>query len=303
MSFPGRGSGTAIGDDGLEQGLLSSHDNKEMSCETGISKTLPINIELSDLSLEFVHRSPLTFRTLSRVNILSKVNARMESGQLTAIMGVSGSGKTSLLDTLASRLTKAGTPVVDGKVYLNAQLQDDIAQLSNFTAYVTQQDELPAELTVEEALTFAARVKIPEAYASAERCTVIVNKLVSDLGLEDCVTNRIGGGWEGAERISGGERRRVSIALQLMGNPSVLLLDEPSSGLDSSSADRIIRFLSRLATTQNRTVICSIHQPSAKIFSLFNRLLLLSKGNNNGGRWQGRCGPWFDAAVAATAAC
>ncbi|GAB5356383.1 hypothetical protein AAMO2058_000285700 [Amorphochlora amoebiformis] len=237
----------------------------------------PVDVKVQDLSLEFFHRSPLTFQVLSRVQILQNVSARIYSGQLTAVMGASGSGKTSFLDVLASRATRTGTPIVTGSVWLNEEEAPDVSAIAPWAAYVTQEDELPPELTVHEALSFAARIKLPEA-RDPTKCLEIVEKLIQDLGLQDCVQNRIGAVSGSSERISGGERRRVSIALQLMSNPSILLLDEPSSGLDSTSAHKIITYLHRLAKTKKKTVLCSIHQPSAKTFALFDRLLLLSKG-------------------------
>ncbi len=259
--------------------MISAEQKSGLVQETGrIQAPRRVNIELRDLCVELCHRSPLTLRRVSSTRVLDSVNANFFSGEMTAVMGASGSGKTSLLDALAGRATKGGKPEISGEVLINGDSVDPAA-VSQYAAYVTQTDRLCPELSVRETLVFAASLHVSRAdQASA------VRSLTLDLGLDMCASTRVGGGAgrsgaTGNEAgISGGERRRLTIALQLLRDPPLLLLDEPTSGLDSTSADRTVRLLRRLAQEQGRTIVCSTHQPSAKSFAAFDRVLLLSRG-------------------------
>ncbi|KAB2621516.1 ABC transporter G family member 11-like [Pyrus ussuriensis x Pyrus communis] len=164
-----------------------------------------------------------------------------EPGTFTALMGPSGSGKSTLLDALSSRL----------------------AANAFFLAYVTQDDNLIGTLTVRETISYSARLMLPDKMAWSE------------MGLQDCADTVIGN-WH-LRGISGGEKRRLSIALEILTRPRLLFLDEPTSGLDSASAFFVTQTLRALAR-DGRTVIASIHQPSSEVFELFDQLYLLSSG-------------------------
>lgn len=201
--------------------------------------------------------------------VLDNVSGRVEPGQMMAILGPSGAGKTTLVEILAGK-QKVGH--VSGSVSTPSA-----SQYEPRIAFVPQQDVLPATLSVREALTFAANLRMPESvpkHTKAER----VEKIVQQLGLERVADTRIGSG----ERrgVSGGEMRRVSIGLELVGRPDVLILDEPTSGLDSVSAQRVASVLWEVAhDAENPTaVLCSIHQPSSKLYHTFDQLLVLSHG-------------------------
>nr|CAD1840840.1 unnamed protein product [Ananas comosus var. bracteatus] len=141
-------------------------------------------------------------------------------------------------------------------------------------AYVTQDDNLIGTLTVRETISYSAQLRLPDKMAREEK-RALVEGTISEMGLQDCADTVIGN-WH-LRGISGGEKRRVSIALEILMRPRLLFLDEPTSGLDSASAFFVIQTLRSLAR-DGRTVIASIHQPSSEVFELFDYLYLLSGG-------------------------
>ncbi|KAF6070306.1 ABC transporter family protein [Candida albicans] len=148
-------------------------------------------------------------------------------------------------------------------------------QLSKISAYVTQHDSsLIEQLTVRETLYYQAKLRLP--LDQHKFIPTIINKLIRQTGLVDCADTLIGS--EYVKGISGGEKRRVSIAIQLLSKPKVLFLDEPTSGLDSSTAETILTLLGELAKENNTTIILTIHQPSEQLFYKFGSLLLLGRG-------------------------
>lgn len=143
-----------------------------------------------------------------------------------------------------------------------------------FQAYVTQEDVLLGTLTVRETLTYSAHLRLPS-NMSKEEINNYVEGTIMELGLQDCADRMIGN-WH-LRGISGGEKKRLSIALEILTRPLLLFLDEPTSGLDSASAFFVIQTLRNIAR-DGRTVISSIHQPSSEVFALFDDLFLLSSG-------------------------
>lgn len=125
-----------------------------------------------------------------------------------------------------------------------------------------------------ESFVFAAKLRTS---LSDRRIYEKVDELVQRLGLKRCKDTMIGG--ITIKGISGGERKRTSIGYELITDPNLLLCDEPTSGLDSSTALRIVEMLKREARERNMTILCTIHQPSADIFTAFDRLLLLQEGH------------------------
>ncbi|KAJ8752972.1 hypothetical protein K2173_008707 [Erythroxylum novogranatense] len=196
------------------------------------------------------------------IYILKDVSLTAYPSQILAIVGPSGAGKSTLLDILASR-----TSPTRGSVLLNSSPINP-SSYRKLSAYVPQYDACLELLTVSETFTFAARLLNPKSTQVAS----IVNSLLNELRLTHLADARLGYG------LSGGERRRVSIGLSLLHDPAVLLLDEPTSGLDSKSALNVMQTLKSIATSRQRTVVLSIHQPSFKILSTIDSILLLSKG-------------------------
>ena len=128
-------------------------------------------------------------------------------------------------------------------------------------------------MTVRECLEFAAKLKLPGTYASK---IARVNLLISELKLHKCASTKIGGPL--VKGVSGGERKRTSIGVELITDPSLVFLDEPTTGLDSFTATSVMEILRNLAINENRTIISTIHQPNSDIYEMFDRLRLIARG-------------------------
>ncbi|XP_048733666.1 ATP-binding cassette sub-family G member 8-like [Ostrea edulis] len=202
--------------------------------------------------------------------VLQNVSFSVKSGQMLAILGTSGSGKTSLLDVLAGR-NDGGS--VEGEMFLNG-VSWTRQMVRSCSAYVRQDDRLLAHLTVKETLMFVAQLKLPSSFQK-EEIENRVDGVISELGLRHVWDTKIGN--EESRGVSGGERRRVSIGIQMLLDPSILFLDEPTSGLDSFTAHSLVETLSKMAQN-TRTVLMSIHQPRSDIFELFDLVMILSRG-------------------------
>ncbi|KAJ0976111.1 hypothetical protein J5N97_018076 [Dioscorea zingiberensis] len=191
-------------------------------------------------------------------------------GRIMAIMGPSGSGKSTLLDSLSGRL--GGNVVLTGKVLLNGKKR----RLDyGVVAYVTQENVLLGTLTVRETITYSAHLRLPTTMRK-NQVQATVERIIEEMGLQECADRPVGN-WH-LRGISGGEQKRLSIALEILTRPRLLFLDEPTSGLDSASAFFVIQTLRQMARDGNKTIISSIHQPSGEVFALFDDLYLLSGG-------------------------
>ncbi|XP_072051365.1 broad substrate specificity ATP-binding cassette transporter ABCG2-like isoform X2 [Amphiura filiformis] len=200
--------------------------------------------------------------------ILRDVNGFFSPG-MNAIMGPTGSGKSSLLDVLAARKDPKG---LRGMVLIDGQSQP--ADFKLISGYVVQDDVVMGTLTVRENLAFSAAVRLPRS-VSAEEKADRVDDVISELGLKSCADTKIGD--EFTRGVSGGERKRTNIGMELIIKPSILFLDEPTTGLDASTANAVMLLLSRLSQ-RGRCIIFSIHQPRYSIFRLFDKLHMLSQG-------------------------
>ena len=203
--------------------------------------------------------------------LVNNVSGSVSPGQLLAIIGPSGSGKTTTLELLAKKMRKGD---MKGEVYVNGDIQD-MKSMKFLSGFVDQEDILLGTLTVRETLMYSAMLRLPPSM-SYEAKKLRVQQTMDELDISSIADRLIG--VPGKRGISGGEKRRVTIAQELVTSPSILFLDEPTSGLDSHSAYLVVCTLSRLAKDFNRTVIFSIHQPRSNIFSLFDKLLVLSNG-------------------------
>ncbi|KAI4330485.1 hypothetical protein MLD38_028771 [Melastoma candidum] len=202
--------------------------------------------------------------------ILEGLTGFAEPGSVLAIMGPSGSGKSTLLDGLAGRLS-SGTSH-KGRIMVNGRQQ----RLSfGVSAYVTQDDTLMTTLTVREAVNYSAQLQLPDSMSISEK-RERAEATIREMGLQDAMDTRIGG-WS-SKGLSGGQKRRVSICIEILTHPKLLFLDEPTSGLDSAASYHVMSRIVRLAQRNARTVIASIHQPSSEVFDLFHHLCLLSSG-------------------------
>eukprot|EP00928_Gymnodinium_smaydae_P020603 TRINITY_DN17965_c0_g1_i2.p1 TRINITY_DN17965_c0_g1~~TRINITY_DN17965_c0_g1_i2.p1 ORF type:complete len:620 (-),score=102.45 TRINITY_DN17965_c0_g1_i2:97-1956(-) len=213
-------------------------------------------------------------RRVAPRKVLAGVDCVFPPGRLSAIMGASGSGKTSLL-TLLRGLSAPGSSIA-GEVLCNGHAVD--ADLMRSVASVVPQEDvyLPA-LTPREMLRFAAELRLPAGTTSAEH-EARAASVVAHLRLEACADTPIGDERAGLRGISGGERRRLSVGLAVIGGlPQALFCDEITSGLDSCSAASMVGLLKDMAA-RGVTVVCAIHQPSFSVFKEFDYLLLLEAG-------------------------
>lgn len=140
---------------------------------------------------------------------------------------------------------------------------------------MTQDDTLMTTLTVREAVYYSAQLQLPDTMPKSEK-KERAETTIRDMGLQDAMDTRIGG-W-GNKGISGGQKRRVSICIEILTRPKLLFLDEPTSGLDSAASYYVMRRIAGLDQRDGRTIITSIHQPSNEVFQLFDNLCLLSSG-------------------------
>lgn len=202
--------------------------------------------------------------------LLDGVTGAFKAGRLTAIMGASGAGKTTLLSVLAGN---SGAGVLEGRITVNGQEcpPNDLREMSGF---VFQEDVLLPFMKVREAIAMSAHLRLPESVHRRERIDRIEDT-INALRLNDAKSTIVGSALR--KGISGGERKRTAIGMELVTNPSILFLDEPTTGLDTYTAFMVIKVLSDLAHA-GRTVVATIHQPSTEIFNLFDDLVLLSRG-------------------------
>ncbi|KAI9337277.1 P-loop containing nucleoside triphosphate hydrolase protein [Obelidium mucronatum] len=202
-------------------------------------------------------------------SILAGLSGSVAPGQVLAVMGPSGAGKSTFLDVIAGRKGNAGT--MHGKVMLNGTERP----MKKYSSYVTQDDSLIGCFTVRETVRWAVELNLPT-YGKKER-EEKVNELLAQFGLMKCADHVVGDAI--LRGISGGEKRRLSIAIQLVKEPKVIFLDEPTSGLDSAASFKVMEAIKDLAKRRNCTVVCSIHQPSPSTYSLFDKVLFLARGN------------------------
>ncbi|KAJ4848858.1 hypothetical protein Tsubulata_040226 [Turnera subulata] len=206
-----------------------------------------------------------SFRAHSSRKLLNLLNGCALTHRIMAIMGPSGSGKSTLLDALAGRLSP--NVLMTGKISSGG---------CKNTSYTTQEDFLLGTLTVRETLRYSAHLRLPSTMATGE-IDEVVEDTMREMGLQECADSKVGN-WH-LRGISGGEKRRLSISLQILTHPHVMFLDEPTTGLDSASAFFVIQALKNIAL-DGRIVVCSIHQPSSYTFELLDDLCLLSRGES-----------------------
>ncbi|KAI3404568.2 ADP1 [Candida oxycetoniae] len=249
-----------------ESALFKKSGNGYESLPTDAS-VMNQNFEPATLSFENIS---YTVGENNRVlnNAFGLVNPR----ECLAIMGGSGAGKTTLLDILAGK-NKDGK--IAGSIYVNGNVVDP-KYYKEIVGFVDQEDHLIPTLTVYETVLNSALLRLPRSMTFEQKQTRVVEVLneLRILGIKDRV---IGSNFK--RGISGGEKRRVSIACELVTSPSILFLDEPTSGLDSYNARNVVECLVKLSRDYDRTIVFTIHQPRSNIVSLFDKLLLLSDGD------------------------
>ncbi|XP_045474983.1 protein scarlet [Harmonia axyridis] len=203
--------------------------------------------------------------------IINGVNGAVKSGSLVALMGASGSGKSTLMMALAHR--NSGDITVEGDILVNGR------QLGDYMKYISgcmyQEDIFVGSLTVWEHMNIMSHLKLDRRFSSQDR-QLRIHKILKDLGLFHCLYTRIGA--IGSNKtLSGGEKKRLSFATELLTDPPILFCDEPTTGLDSYSAQNLVSMMNVMATG-GKTILCTIHQPSSEIFAMFSQIILLAEG-------------------------
>lgn len=249
---PGRSDGDGDGDGGGEAPAAGG--------------VRPVTIRWRNITCSVSDKSSKSVRFL-----LNNLSGEAKPGRLLAIMGPSGSGKTTLLNVLAGQLVASPRLQLSGLLEFNGQPR---ANKPYKFAYIRQDDLFFSQLTVRETLSLAAELQLSEDYSVDER-EKYVNNLLFKLGLVSCAETRVGDAK--VRGISGGEKKRLSLACELIASPSVIFADEPTTGLDAFQAEKVMETLRQLAE-DGHTVICSIHQPRGSVYYKFDDILLLAEG-------------------------
>ena len=236
--------------------------NQEVSVDVNnVGKPLPpsVNFTFSDMTYTVDG---------GKKKLLDAVTGYAVSGKVVLLMGESGAGKTTLLDVLAMRKTLTGGAEATGEVRFNGQVLDKKA-LARVSAYCEQSDLHIGETTVLEAVLFSAKLRLPRSMPMSEKMDR-VEDTISRLGLQTYRGKLV-------KSLGSGELKLLTMAVEVVSDPRVLFLDEPTSGISSSSAMTVARVMQSIADS-GTSVICTIHQPSKEVFTMFDRLLLLKRG-------------------------
>eukprot|EP00879_Flechtneria_rotunda_P017044 GHRR01017850.1.p1 GENE.GHRR01017850.1~~GHRR01017850.1.p1 ORF type:complete len:820 (+),score=223.92 GHRR01017850.1:95-2554(+) len=262
-----------------------------------------------DNSFTKVERVHLQWQKLSctynapagKIVVLQDIWGHAAPGEMQALLGPSGAGKSTLMDILAQRKSMGN---LNGFLLLNGR--PATSSFIRKTAYVPQDDNFVATMTVAEVMNFYADIILPKTWTKADRRARVAEVLAA-MGLRHKHSTMVGGTLPGGlmlRGLSGGERKRLSIAAGILAAPSVVFLDEPTSGLDSFAALTVMGYLKRMARDSGHVVIASIHQPRSAIWSMFDKVTLLASGRLmfHGARddlvpWFGHLGYTYDPAL------
>uniref|UniRef100_A0A6V7QQA9 ABC transporter domain-containing protein n=1 Tax=Ananas comosus var. bracteatus TaxID=296719 RepID=A0A6V7QQA9_ANACO len=208
--------------------------------------------------------------TEDRLQLLRGVTGAFRPGVLTALMGVSGAGKTTLMDVLAGRKTGG---YIEGDIRISGYPKNQ-STFARISGYCEQNDIHSPQVTVRESLIYSAFLRLSKDVSDEEKMKFVdeVMELVELDNLKDAIV-----GLPGITGLSTEQRKRLTIAVELVANPSIIFMDEPTSGLDARAAAIVMRTVRNTVDT-GRTVVCTIHQPSIDIFEAFDELLLMKRG-------------------------
>ncbi|KAL6136418.1 hypothetical protein ACLB2K_061713 [Fragaria x ananassa] len=264
--------------------LDSSCQEKELTCvstdintseSTNVGMVLPFEpITISFEKLQYIIDTPQKLREQgfppNRLQLLQDITGAFRPGILTALMGVSGAGKTTLMDVLSGRKTGG---IIEGDIRIGGypKVQETYARISG---YCEQSDIHSPQLTVEESVAYSAWLRLPSEIDRNTRAE-FVKEVLQMIELDEIKDELVG--IPGGSGISIEQRKRLTIAVELVSNPSVIFMDEPTSGLDARAAAIVMRAVKNIVST-GRTVVCTIHQPSIDIFEAFDELLLMKRG-------------------------
>ncbi|XP_077218189.1 pleiotropic drug resistance protein 3-like isoform X2 [Tasmannia lanceolata] len=205
-----------------------------------------------------------------KLQLLHDITGAFKPRVLTALMGVSGAGKTTLMDVLSGR-KRGGT--IEGHITIGGypKVQETFARISG---YCEQNDIHSPQITVEESVIYSAWLRLPPQIDSNTKVD-FVNEVLETIELDRIKDSLVG--IPGVNGLSTEQRKRLTIAVELVSNPSIIFMDEPTSGLDARAAAIVMRAVKNVVDT-GRTVVCTIHQPSIDIFESFDELILMKRG-------------------------
>lgn len=257
---------SSMGESWSREKIASANEDEEVGDPTKRG----VALEWKDINLNVMKKKNIT------KEILNGAWGRALPCETTAIMGASGSGKTSLFNALSGRIANRGNLQLNGTIHFgNVKMTDSNRSLiADKIAYVAQHDVLHETSTPREMIRFHAKLRRP-IQTDNSAIDAVVSDILKKLRLENSADTIIGGLL--VKGISGGEKKRTSIGVELVTDPSVIMLDEPTSGLDSFAATQLIVLLNEIASAGN-TVLFTIHQPSSDTFMSFDRVLLLNSG-------------------------
>jgi len=246
------------------------------------------SLEPVDTSADAIEAAGVAVDAAGR-RLLEGVSLVVQPGELVAIMGPSGAGKSTLLSVLNGQVAPAAGRIVIGGL----DLHDHFDLFRGRIGYVPQDDILHADLTVRQALWYAARLRLPADMADAE-IDRRIRQVIAQLGLEGTEHTRVGD--QRKRGVSGGQRKRVNLAMELLTDPPILVLDEPTSGLSSTDTISVLDLLRSLADA-GKAILVTIHQPSLEAFRKFDAVAVIARDGSTRqiGRlaWFGRA--WPDA--------
>ncbi|XP_064991162.1 ABC transporter G family member 41-like isoform X1 [Musa acuminata AAA Group] len=276
---------------GTENGEDTSHPNSESPAGSPVRSTLPkrtgkmanlsekmvlpfVPLAMTFQNVNYYVDTPLEMREQvhaeKRLQLLHNITGAFQPGILSALMGVSGAGKTTLLDVLAGRKT-GGTIEGDIRIGGYPKRQETFARISG---YCEQFDIHSPQITVEESVMYSAWLRLPPQIDGKTR-SKFVHEVLETIELDSIKDSLVG--IQGVSGLSTEQRKRLTIAVELVSNPSIIFMDEPTSGLDARAAAIVMRAVKNVAET-GRTVVCTIHQPSIDIFEAFDELILMRRG-------------------------
>ncbi|XP_058057952.1 ATP-binding cassette sub-family G member 1-like isoform X2 [Anopheles bellator] len=245
-----------------ERRLESRYNGQIMEDNHAVEISIPLMH--NGANLVFQNISYLIQQRKKEKQLLKNISGIFRAGRLTAILGPSGAGKSTLLNVLSGFKTQG----VSGNIVINNEVIDR-QRYRQLVAYTAQDVALLPNITLRESLHYAADLKLSKTITQQQKGK-IVNDVIAVLGLEKCALTQ-------AQLLSGGEKKRLSIGLELVSNPQIMFFDEPTSGLDSVASLQVISYMKDLAR-QGRCVVSVIHQPSSELLELFDDIYVVVDG-------------------------